>query len=84
MTELTKRDKQRMALGIRWQLSTIKGMPGGYDAAPSFMSALFAPGEVEGRRDELLTDPDFAEAYAAAATADGYRAFLAQQEGTQP
>jgi hypothetical protein len=84
MTGLTKRDKQRMALGIRWQLATVKGMPGGFESAPAFLTAMAAPGAVEARRDELLTDPDFAEAYAAAATADGWRAFIAQQEGPTP
>ena len=82
---LTKHDKQLMAAGMRWQLSTVSGMPAGL-RTPAALSALFsslgcdfAPGELEARRDDLLTDPDFAEAYAAAATAEGWREFLARQ-----
>jgi len=90
MSALTKHDKQMMAAGMRWQLSRITGMPDGLAELPASLSGLFsglgvnfAPGELEARRDELLTDPDFAEAYEAAASAQGWREFLARQ-GERP
>lgn len=84
MTDLSKHDKQMMAAGIRWQLSEVEGIPLAVQFAGSVahqFGAVFAPGELEARRDELMSDPDFAEAYEAAGSAEGWRAFLARQEG---
>lgn len=78
MTDLSKHDKHLMAAGMRMALGhSAVGMK----PAQSILGAHFAPGELEARRDELMSDPDFAEAYEAAGSAEGWRVFLARQEG---
>lgn len=76
---LTRRDKQLIAAGIRWALGAVDGAPSLTVMNP-VAAALLTRSELEARRDQLMPDPEFAEAYEAAGSAQTWYAF-AKREG---
>lgn len=74
-TPMGRRQKQMLARAIRWQLAPPAGTPGQSEHAAGFWD----PGVLTARRDEMLPDPVFAEAYRAARSVESWREFAARE-----